>query len=162
MSTTRGCKIKSRTSVRGVAVGESVSLQLPKLGRGVHIITSHVNNAIAETLPLITVGTVVVFCPHTSAGLLLNESCDPSVRDDLETIANTLVPESDAYVHDDEGPDDMPAHAKSVVVSSSSVTIPVVDGAMALGTWQGIQFWEHRSYPRSRTLVVTLTGVMES
>ncbi|KNC45905.1 UPF0047 protein yjbQ [Thecamonas trahens ATCC 50062] len=113
-------------------VAESVSVTLAALPRGVHIITSVIEDAL-PSLPEVEVGTVSIFLPHTSASLLLNEACDPSVRVDLEMVLNELVPESEAYTHDDEGPDDMPAHAKSMLLGAS-VTLPVRSSRLLLAS----------------------------
>lgn len=96
---------------------------------------------------------------HTSASLALNESWDPDVRDDMEMMLNKIVPEGLEYRHSCEGPDDMPAHVKACFLGSS-LSIPITDGKLALGTWQGIWLGEHRDHAGSRKLVVTLTGVL--
>jgi secondary thiamine-phosphate synthase enzyme len=98
-----------------------------------------------------------VFVQHTSASLLIQENADPRVLRDLERFVDDLAPESRAWEHDDEGPDDMPAHAKSALTKTSE-TIPVSAGALALGTWQGLYLWEHRSRPHHRSLVVHVHG----
>ena len=100
-------------------------------------------------------GLCTVFLQHTSASLILCENADPDVRRDLETL---LAPDGDpAYVHDTEDPDDMAAHARSVL-TSNSVTIPVAEGRLMLGTWRGVYLWEHRTAPRARSGVVTVQG----
>ena len=102
-------------------------------------------------------GLCTLFIQHTSASLLIQESYDPSARRDLENWLNRLVPESDPlYTHTLEGPDDMPAHIKAAL-TASSVSIPVIAGELALGTWQGVYLWEHRHQPGSRRVVVHLT-----
>ena len=99
-----------------------------------------------------------VFIRHTSASLTINENADPTVRADFETYFNKAVPENDPdYLHNDEGPDDMPAHLKAALLGSS-VTIPVRNGRLALGTWQGIYLCEHRDRAHSRELVITAWG----
>jgi len=99
-----------------------------------------------------------VFIQHTSASLTINENADPTVRHDFEMYFNKTVPENDPdYVHDDEGPDDMPAHLKAAILGSA-VTIPIHNGQLALGTWQGIYLCEHRNYGGTRKLVVTAWG----
>lgn len=103
-------------------------------------------------------GLAVVFVQHTSASLIIQENADPAVRRDLEGFAERLAPESFAWEHADEGPDDMPAHVRSAVTRTSE-TIPVIDGELGLGTWQALYLWEHRSAPHTRRLVVTVTGV---
>ena len=103
-------------------------------------------------------GLVNIFTKHTSCGLSINENYDPDVRADMETIFNRLVPEGrPEYVHTLEGDDDMPAHAKSTL-SGVSLTIPITNGRLNLGTWQGIYFCEYRNYGGSRELVVTIIG----
>lgn len=94
-----------------------------------------------------------VFIQHTSASLVIQENADPNVLVDLGNWLGELAPESRSWIHDDEGPDDMPAHARSAVTKTSE-TIPVTDGKLALGTWQGLYVWEHRASPHTRRLVV--------
>jgi len=102
-------------------------------------------------------GLCTLFIQHTSASLLIQESYDPSARRDLENWLNRLVPENDPlYTHTLEGPDDMPAHIKAAL-TASSVSIPVLDGELALGTWQGVYLWEHRHQPGRRQVIVHLT-----
>jgi len=106
----------------------------------------------------IQTGICQVFIQHTSASLTINENVSPDVRVDFETYFNKAVPENDPdYTHDDEGPDDMPAHLKSSMLGSS-VTIPITRGRLALGTWQGIYLCEHRDHAEPRTLVITAWG----
>ena len=133
------------------------AIQLRERKRGFHIITSEVINALPQIRELKT-GMCQVFIQHTSASLCLNENADPTVRQDFETYFNKAVPENDPdYLHDDEGPDDMPAHLKAALLGAS-VTIPVYNGRLALGTWQGIYLCEHRNHARPRTLIVTAWG----
>jgi secondary thiamine-phosphate synthase enzyme len=123
-------------------------------GRGTTEITSEVERAVRDTG--IATGICNVFLQHTSASLILCENAAPAVRQDLETILSRLAPDGDPqYVHDDEGADDMAAHARSVL-TTNSLQIPVADGKLALGTWQGIYLWEHRLAPHTRSLVVTV------
>jgi secondary thiamine-phosphate synthase enzyme len=104
----------------------------------------------------ITAGLVTLFVRHTSASLLIQENADPSAREDLESWLNRLVPELDElYTHRAEGPDDMPAHIKSAL-TATSLSIPVEDGAMLLGTWQGIFVWEHRHHNARREIIVNV------
>ena len=125
-------------------------------GRGTTDVTAEVQRAVAETR--VRKGLCTVFLQHTSASLVLCENADPDVRRDLETILSRLVPDNDlAYRHDAEGPDDMAAHARSIL-TSNSFTIPVADGRLALGTWQGLYLYEHRRAPHSRSIVVTVMG----
>ena len=102
-------------------------------------------------------GLCTLFIQHTSASLLIQEGYDPSARRDLECWLNRLVPENDPlYTHTLEGPDDMPAHIKAAL-TASSVSIPVLDGELALGTWQGVYLWEHRHQPGKRRVIVHMT-----
>ncbi len=121
--------------------------------RGFHLITGKILDAMGD-LPLI--GMMHVMIRHTSAGLTLNENADPSVRDDFESFLNQLVPENDPiYSHVFEGADDMPAHLKASFIGSS-VTIPITNGRLNLGTWQGIYLCEFRNHGGSRSVVVTI------
>ena len=133
------------------------TLQLKERKRGFHLITAEVLQALPQ-LNEIKTGICQVFIQHTSASLTINEDADPTVRKDFEMFFNKTVPENDPdYRHDDEGPDDMPAHLKAALLGSS-VTIPVSNGQLALGTWQGIYLCEHRDYGRKRNLVFTVWG----
>lgn len=101
-------------------------------------------------------GTCTLFVQHTSASLTIQENADPSVQRDLASFLARLVPEGDPiYTHTDEGPDDMPAHIKAAL-TSTSLTIPIVDGRLALGTWQGLFLWEHRTRPHQRKVLIHL------
>jgi secondary thiamine-phosphate synthase enzyme len=132
-------------------------LDLNQRRRGFHIITTEVVNALPQ-IGEIKTGICQVFIQHTSASLTINENADPTVRQDFEMYFNKAVPENDPdYRHDDEGPDDMPAHLKAAMLGSS-VTIPIRNGRLALGTWQGIYLCEHRNYGGSRGLVITAWG----
>jgi secondary thiamine-phosphate synthase enzyme len=102
-------------------------------------------------------GLCSVFCQHTSASLVIQENADPAVLRDLERWLSDLAPQSRAWEHDDEGPDDMPAHAKSAVTRASE-TLPIAAGRLALGTWQALYVWEHRARPHVRSLLVTVQG----
>lgn len=102
-------------------------------------------------------GLLTVFCRHTSASLIIQENADPDVRADLEAFFERLAPEHDTYVHTTEGPDDMPAHFRTAL-TQTSLTIPVSDGRMTLGTWQGIYVFEHRWRPHRRNVVLHLIG----
>jgi secondary thiamine-phosphate synthase enzyme len=103
-------------------------------------------------------GLCSVFIQHTSASLVIQENADPSVLRDLERWFGELAPETRAWEHDDEGPDDMPAHARSAVTRSSE-NLPISGGRLALGTWQALYVWEHRRRPHTRQLLVTIIGV---
>jgi len=132
-------------------------ISLPQKRRGFHIITSEVVNALPQISEFKT-GILQVFIQHTSASLTINENADSTVRKDFEMYFNKVAPENDPdYQHDDEGPDDMPAHLKAAMLGSS-VTIPIRNGRLALGTWQGIYLCEHRNYGGSRSLVITAWG----
>ncbi|MEO6000921.1 MAG: secondary thiamine-phosphate synthase enzyme YjbQ [Chitinophagaceae bacterium] len=132
-------------------------LQLRERKRGFHLITTEVNNALPQIIELKT-GICQVFIQHTSASLTINENADSSVRRDFEMYFNKAVPENDPdYQHDDEGPDDMPAHLKAALLGNS-VTIPVRNGRLALGIWQGIYLCEHRNQAERRNLIITAWG----
>lgn len=125
--------------------------------RGFHLITDEIVNAFPE-LKEIKVGICQVFIQHTSASLTINENADPTVRIDFEMYFNKAVPENDPdYEHDYEGSDDMPAHLKAALLGAS-VTIPVCNGRLALGTWQGIYLCEHRNHGGQRNIMVTVWG----
>lgn len=131
-------------------------LELRTPGRGLHDVTASVAAVVARSG--VTTGLCVVFCPHTSASLLLQENADPSARADLLDFLARLAPDGDPrYSHDTEGDDDMAAHLRAAVTRSSE-TIPVSGGRLALGTWQGIYLAEHRTSPHRRSLVVHVLG----
>lgn len=132
-------------------------LQLKERRRGFHLITAEIVQALPQ-LSEIKAGICQVFMQHTSASLTINENADPTVRKDFEMYFSKAVPENDPeYRHDDEGPDDMPAHLKASLMGSS-VSIPVRNGKLALGIWQGIYLCEHRNYGGPRNLMLTLFG----
>ncbi len=132
-------------------------LRLRSYPRGFHLITADVVGGLAE-LREINVGMLQVFIQHTSASLTINENADPTVRGDFERHLNVMVPEGQSYYeHDYEGDDDMPAHIKASMMGSS-VLIPVTNGRLNLGTWQGIYLCEHRDQGGSRALVLTAWG----
>ncbi len=121
-------------------------------GPGLYEITAPVA-AIVEATGL-TEGVCTVFVRHTSASLTIQENADPSARRDLEEWLQRLVPENDAlFTHTDEGPDDMPSHIKAAL-TSTCLTIPLIDGGLGLGSWQGIYLWEHRRAPKVRQVLV--------
>jgi len=135
---------------------EQKILEFRTRGRGTIEITDDVQRAVAATG--IRKGICTVFLQHTSASLILCENADPGVRRDLETLLSRLAPDADpAFVHDTEGPDDMAAHARSIL-TSNSLTIPVADGKLMLGTWQGLYLYEHRHAGHARSVVVTVMG----
>lgn len=132
-------------------------LQLKPRKRGFHLITAEVLQAFPQ-LREISVGMCQVFIQHTSASLTINENADPTVRQDFETFFNKAVPENDPdYRHDYEGSDDMPAHLKASMLGAS-VLIPVRNGRLALGIWQGIYLCEHRNDGGVRTVMITAWG----
>lgn len=134
------------------------SLRLKARRRGFHIITSEVISALPQ-IREIGAGMCQVFIKHTSAALTINENADPTVRQDFEMYFNKMVKENDpAYLHDYEGSDDMPAHLKASLLGCS-VMIPIQNGRLALGTWQGIYLCEHRNYGGERDLLLTAWGV---
>ncbi len=125
-------------------------------GRGFHDLTGEVQRAVAASGA--RVGLCTVFLHHTSASLLLCENADPDVREDLESFFSRLVPDGDPlFVHDAEGPDDMPAHVRTVL-TQNSISIPIKDGAAHLGTWQGLYLWEHRTAAHQRRVTVSIVG----
>ncbi|MFY0626387.1 MAG: YjbQ family protein [Reichenbachiella sp.] len=130
---------------------------LPPFQRGFHLITQQIISSLPE-IRNIKIGTIHIFIQHTSASLTINENADPTVRDDFESHFNKFVPENEPYYkHDYEGSDDMPAHIKSSLLGSS-VSIPITNGQLNLGTWQGIYLCEHRNYGGARKLIVTTLG----
>jgi secondary thiamine-phosphate synthase enzyme len=130
---------------------------LPAFERGFHLITSHVVQNFPELRGL-RQGLLHVFIQHTSASLTINENADPTVRGDFERQMNHMVPENAPYYeHTLEGPDDMPAHVKAALMGNS-VTIPITNGKLNLGTWQGIYLGEHRDRGGRRKLVLTAYG----
>lgn len=132
------------------------SLRIQTRGRGTYEITAKIVQMIHESD--ITTGLCHAFIQHTSASLILCENADPSVRDDLEVFMARLAPDGDPmFAHTQEGPDDMPAHLRSIL-TKMDLTLPVSSGRLALGTWQGIYLWEHRTHPHQRCVVVTVQG----
>lgn len=132
---------------------EQVEFTLRPYPRGIHLVTGEV---MRQLPPLPERGLLNLLIKHTSAALALNENADPDVRHDLNMIFDRLVPENAPfYLHTDEGPDDMPSHAKSVIVGSA-LTLPITDGHLNLGTWQGIYLCEFRDYGGPRRLVATI------
>ena len=132
-------------------------ITLKERKRGFHLITGEVVQALPQIAQVKT-GLCQVFIQHTSASLTINENADPTVRKDFEMFFNKTVRENDPdYQHDYEGADDMPAHLKASLLGSS-VTIPIKDGSLALGTWQGIYLCEHRNHGGARNIVVTVWG----
>ncbi|KAA3440486.1 secondary thiamine-phosphate synthase enzyme YjbQ [Rufibacter hautae] len=133
------------------------TLRLPAVKRGFHLITDLLEAQLPE-LEEIEVGLAHIFIQHTSASLSINENADPTVRHDFEQHFNRMVPENAPYYrHTLEGPDDMPAHIKASLMGAS-VTVPITNGRLNVGTWQGIYLCEHRNQGGKRTVVVTLQG----
>ncbi len=134
-------------------------LQIPTKGKGTYEITAEVERAVSKSGT--TAGTATVFVQHTSCSLVIMENADPSARRDLEEYFERLVPENASYFeHTAEGADDMPSHIRMVLTRTSEV-IPIVDGKMQLGTWQGIFLFEHRRAPHRRRVLVTVLGAAD-
>ena len=132
-------------------------LSLKEKPRGFHLITNEIISAVPE-LKKIKAGILHIFIRHTSASLTINENYDPDVRRDFESHFNELVKENEPYyVHTIEGPDDMPAHLKASILGNN-LSIPITNGALNLGTWQGIYLCEHRNRGGSRKLILTISG----
>ncbi len=132
-------------------------IRLKARQRGFHLITDEILAELPEILQ-IKIGQLQLFIKHTSAGLTINENADPTVRFDFESHMNTMVPEdSPYYIHTYEGPDDMPAHIKASLMGAS-VQIPITNGKLNLGLWQGIYLCEHRNHGGARKLVATVFG----
>ena len=131
-------------------------VRLTARNRGFHLITREVINGIPD-LAEYEIGLLHVFIQHTSASLSINENADPDVRLDMETAINIIAPENMPFRHTCEGPDDMPAHVKAALLGNS-LTIPIANGRLALGTWQGIYLCEHRNAGGQRKLVLTVSG----
>jgi len=130
-------------------------LSISTSGQGLYDITRNVNELV--TAENIESGLCTVFVQHTSASLIIQENADPAVQDDLQNWLNRLVSENDPlYTHTDEGPDDMPAHIKSVL-TATSIAVPILKGQLALGIWQGLYLWEHRRRGHQRRLVMHIT-----
>ena len=131
---------------------ETIHLQVS--GQGLHEITTEVSQVVSASG--LSEGLCTLFIRHTSASLTIQENADPSARRDLEAWLNRLVPENDPlYTHTSEGPDDMPAHIKAIL-TATTLSIPILNGRLVLGTWQGIFLWEHRHHRGRRELVVHL------
>jgi secondary thiamine-phosphate synthase enzyme len=135
-------------------------IQLPRLGRGLHLVTREIVQALPE-LRGVRIGILHVFLQHTSASLSINENADADVPADLDRALDRLAPEELPYRHTIEGPDDMPAHVKASLMGCS-LTIPIRDGQLLLGTWQGIYLCEHRRNVQRRSVVLTIQGETQS
>ena len=131
------------------------TLEVRTRAAGLSNVTAEVSAAVARSG--IKTGLCTVFVQHTSASLVIQENADPAVLRDLSSYMAELVPESRKWEHDDEGPDDMPAHVRSALTKTSE-TIPIMAGKLALGTWQALYLWEHRAVGHTRRLVVHVVG----
>ncbi|ORZ30119.1 hypothetical protein BCR44DRAFT_46899 [Catenaria anguillulae PL171] len=140
-----------------MALWAQKTISLQPRSRGCHLVTNEIVRAIEADLRKFKVGLANVFLQHTSASLTINENADPDVRKDMEMMLNRIAPEDAPYVHTDEGPDDMPGHVKCSLFGAA-LTIPITNGRLNLGTWQGIWLCEHRDHGGSRRVVVTLQG----
>ncbi len=130
-------------------------LEISTRGQGLYEFTAGIREWLAQQE--IETGLLTVFCRHTSASLLIQENADPTVRVDIQNYFDRLAPESRAYIHNDEGPDDMPAHLKTAL-TSVQLSIPVMNGRLMLGTWQGVYLFEHRTHRHTREIVLHLIG----
>jgi secondary thiamine-phosphate synthase enzyme len=131
------------------------NLEISTRGQRLYEVTSTINEWVSRQR--MQTGLLTIFCRHTSASLLIQENADPTVRSDIEAYFDRLVPEDGPYAHDSEGADDMPAHLKTSL-TQVQLSIPVIDGRLALGTWQGIYLFEHRDRPHKREIVLHLLG----
>ncbi|NJK36428.1 MAG: YjbQ family protein [Oscillatoriales cyanobacterium RM1_1_9] len=131
------------------------TIELETRGKSFTKVTQNIEKIVAASG--IKTGLCTVFLRHTSASLIIQENADPDVLQDLEIFLSRLVPESNDYIHNAEGSDDMPAHIRSVLTHTSE-QIPIIQGQLGLGTWQGIYLWEHRKYPHTRELIVHISG----
>ncbi len=130
-------------------------LEISTRGQGLYEFTASLREWVAQQR--METGVLTVFCRHTSASLLIQENADPTVRVDVKNFFDRLAPESSTYIHNDEGADDMPAHLKTAL-TSVQLSIPVVNGRMVLGTWQGVYLFEHRTHSHRREIVLHLIG----
>ena len=128
------------------------NLTIKTPGRGYYLITGKIEGAI--DINSVETGLLHVFLQHSSASITINENADPTVREDFKNFEEQLVPRNFPYKHNDEGPDDMPAHIKSSLFGCE-LTLPISNGRLALGTWQGVYLCEHRDYPHNRNLILT-------
>jgi len=137
-------------------VFQQLDIDVPTRGRGTYILTDKLQHLVAKSG--IQTGICHVFIRHTSASLMLCENADPDVLRDLESFMQRMVPDGDElFTHTAEGPDDMPAHVRSVL-TQSDVNLPITAGRCSLGTWQGVFLWEHRHAPHHRRVTVTING----
>ncbi|GAA5829355.1 hypothetical protein JCM11251_005018 [Rhodosporidiobolus azoricus] len=131
------------------------TIKLQTRAKGCHLITDEITSALGDSLKNVKIGMLFLFLQHTSAGLSLNENCDRDVRTDMDMALDTIVPESLPWEHVDEGPDDSVSHTKSSIIGVN-VQVPISNGRLALGTWQGIYLTEFRKYPHTRKVVATI------
>ena len=131
------------------------NLAISTRGQRLYEITSSISEWVQQQR--MQTALLTIFCRHTSASLLIQENADPTVRSDIEAYFDRLAPEDGPYGHDSEGPDDMPAHLKTAL-TQVQLSIPVIDGSLALGTWQGIYLFEHRVRPHRREITLHLIG----
>jgi secondary thiamine-phosphate synthase enzyme len=154
MTSTRSFSRSGRSTVSATTIVSSqMSVQTP--GAGFTDLTAEIARFLRDAHA--REGAVTLFIRHTSASLTIQENADPTVLEDLSTVLTRLAPENGGWRHDTEGPDDMPAHIRSAL-TQTSLSIPVIDGRMALGTWQGIYVFEHRSGPQRRSVVLYLAA----
>ena len=133
----------------------SATLSIRANRRGLHEITTDVREFVVESG--ISEGLLTIFCRHTSASLLIQENAAPAAARDLEAFFERIAPEGGPYEHNDEGPDDMPAHLRSAL-TATQLSIPILDGRLVLGTWQGVYLFEHRREPPQREIVLHVVG----
>jgi secondary thiamine-phosphate synthase enzyme len=131
------------------------TLEITTRGRRLYEVTSTISEWVKQQR--MQTGLLTIFCRHTSASLLIQENADPTVRSDIEAYFDRIAPEGGPYRHDSEGSDDMPAHLKTAL-TQVQLSIPVIEGGLALGTWQGIYLFEHRVRPHRREIVLHLIG----
>ncbi|HRF08081.1 MAG TPA: secondary thiamine-phosphate synthase enzyme YjbQ [Xanthobacteraceae bacterium] len=131
------------------------SLSISSRGRGLYEFTREVRQWLEREK--FSTGLLTIYCRHTSASLLIQENADPDVQTDLQNYFEELAPESERYIHSAEGPDDMPAHLRAAL-TQTSLSIPIVEGDLVLGTWQGIYLFEHRTRPHRREIVLHVIG----
>lgn len=139
---------------------DQVKFTLSSRTKGSYLITDEILSHVPQVKNY-EVGFLHLFLQHTSAGLTLNENCDPDVREDMTSSLDRMVPEGDFYIHADEGPDDMPGHVKSSTIGVS-LQVPISNGRLSLGTWQGIYLCEFRNYRHSRKIVATINGMKKN
>lgn len=136
-------------------MGWQKTFTLARRAKGCHLVTDEVMGHIREGVKDVKVGMLYLFIQHTSAALTINENCDPDVRTDMDMALDHIVPEKLDWLHTDEGPDDSVSHTKASILGST-VTVPITDGRLNLGTWQGVYLTEFRHYPHSRRIVATV------